>query len=69
MSSSETREGVQAGWIVEVAGHRVGDAPRSGEVLEVLGSPESPHYRVRWENGHESLFFPSSDVVLRAPAR
>lgn len=62
-----TDEGVQAGWLVEVTGHRLGEAPRTGEVLEVIGAPHS-HYRVRWEDGHVSLFFPGSDVVLRPPA-
>lgn len=68
MPAEETHETVQPGWIVEVTGHRVGDAPRFGEVLEVLGTDAHPHYRVRWEDAHESLFYPASDVVLRAPA-
>lgn len=38
----------------------LGRPPRRGEVLEVLGDGESVHYRVRWDDGHESLFFPSS---------
>ena len=31
---------------------------RTGEVLEVLGPPDRPCYRVRWEGGQESLFHP-----------
>jgi hypothetical protein len=31
---------------------------RSGEVIEVIGQGEREHYRVRWVDGHESLFFP-----------
>ncbi len=38
---------------------RTGQAPREGEILEVLGAGEGVHYRVRWEDGHESTFFPS----------
>jgi len=67
MSKARTQDEVGRGWIVEVTGHRVGDAPRMGEVLEVVGDPAAIHYRVRWEDGHESLFFPSSDVVVRPP--
>lgn len=38
----------------------LGHPPRRGEVLEVLGSGDTQHYRVRWDDGHESLFYPSS---------
>jgi prolyl-tRNA editing enzyme YbaK/EbsC (Cys-tRNA(Pro) deacylase) len=56
--------------VVEVAGRRVGEAPRLGEVLEVLRSGDRVHYRVRWDDGHESIFYPSSDTTLRpAPPR
>ena len=48
-----------------VRGHRVGDADRHAEVLEVLGEGESLHYRVRWlEDGHESTYFPGTDAVI-----
>lgn len=59
----ETR--TRSGDYVEIFGHRVGDAPRSGEILEVLGSEAHPHYRVRWEDGRVSLLFPGSDVVVK----
>lgn len=38
----------------------LGHPPRKGEVLEILGDGETIHYRVRWDDGHESLFFPGS---------
>ncbi|HZO97962.1 MAG TPA: DUF1918 domain-containing protein [Gaiellaceae bacterium] len=57
----------QVGDVVEISGHRVGEATRTGEVLEVLGSPRQPHFRVRWEDGHESVFYPSSDALVRPP--
>ena len=41
--------------------HRVGQDDRRGEVLEVHGTDGQPPYRVRWSDGHEGLFFPSSD--------
>ncbi len=37
---------------------------RSGEVLEVLGHLETRHYRVRWQDGHESIYFPGPDARL-----
>jgi Domain of unknown function (DUF1918) len=42
---------------------RTGQAAREGEILEVLGTGEGVHYRVRWENGHESTFFPSGGSI------
>jgi hypothetical protein len=41
---------------------------RSGEVIEVIGQGEREHYRVRWLDGHESVFFPGPDARVE-PAR
>jgi Domain of unknown function (DUF1918) len=41
--------------------------PRSGVVEEVLKVEPSPRYRIRWDDGHESIYTPSSGA-LRAPA-
>ncbi len=39
------------------------DMPRrQGEVLEVIGEGDAEHYRVRWQDGHESLYFPGPDA-------
>jgi uncharacterized protein DUF1918 len=47
---------------IVVDGQHTGDSPRRGEVLEVLQQGGIVHYRVRWDDGHESVFFPSSDA-------
>ena len=67
----KTVDGVQVtvGDVVEITGHSVGDQPRSAEVIEILGSGEREHYRVRWEDGHESVFFPGEDAVVRHARR
>ncbi len=57
----------QVGDLIEITGHSVGDAPRTGEILEVLGEPGYEHFRVRWEDGHESINFPGEDAVIRHP--
>jgi hypothetical protein len=44
--------------------HAVGGTRRTGEVLEVLGTPEHPRYRIRWADGHESIVAPGSDASL-----
>lgn len=46
-----------------VDGGHVGEEPRKGLVLEVLGEPGHEHYLVRWDdNGHETIFFPGPDA-------
>jgi hypothetical protein len=40
-------------------------ARRHGEVLEVLGEGEREHYRVRWSDGHESVYFPGPDARVQ----
>jgi Domain of unknown function (DUF1918) len=50
----------KAGDRIVVESLRVGQPRREGEVLEVVAG-EREHYRVRWDDGHESIYFPSSD--------
>jgi hypothetical protein len=41
------------------------DSPRRvGEVLEVPHADGEPPYRVRWQDGHESLWYPGADSHL-----
>lgn len=55
----------RVGDLVIVEGHKVGEGRRTGEVLEVLGEAGHEHYRVRWEDGHESVFYPSNDATIQ----
>jgi hypothetical protein len=50
--------------MVVIEGHHVGEGRRTGEILEVLGEPGHEHYRVRWEDGRETVFYPSSDATV-----
>ena len=54
-------------WL-EVAG-LPGNASRRGQIIEVLGRPDHVHYRVRWDEQHESLFFPADGVHVHAASR
>ena len=47
--------------IVESA--KAGQPSREGEILEVLASSMGPRYRVRWDDGHESVIRPSAGSV------
>jgi hypothetical protein len=58
----------QEGDIVVIAGHHVGEPERLGEIVETLGAPDHVHYRVRWDDGSETLFYPGSDATIR-PSR
>jgi hypothetical protein len=42
--------------------------PRPGVVEEVLRGDPSPRYRIRWDDGHESIYTPASGS-LRAEQR
>ena len=37
-----------------------GEPKREGEILEVEVRDGVVHYRVRWDDGHETIFFPGS---------
>jgi hypothetical protein len=50
-----------------VESDKVGRASRSGEVLEVLGASAHHHYRVRWDDGHETTYFPSAGASVEPP--
>jgi len=65
MKATETQV-PKPGDAVEIHGHRVGESARSGEILEVIGEPGHQHFRVRWEDGRESVVFPSSDAIVRS---
>lgn len=50
---------------IVIRGHRVGDANRDCEVLEVRGVDGGSPYVVRWgDGGHETLFFPGPDATV-----
>lgn len=59
----------QPGDVVVVHGHSTGEPERTGVILEVLGPSRHRHYRVRWDEEHESLFWPGSDATVRRGTR
>jgi hypothetical protein len=47
-----------------------GKPSRSGKIVEILGGPGHEHYRVRWDDQHESIVYPADGVsIARAPGR
>jgi hypothetical protein len=43
-----------------------GRPPRRGQILHVLDEGRHVHYRVRWDERHESIFFPTDETVVIA---
>lgn len=43
--------------------------PRLGVIEEVLRGEPAPRYRVRWEDGHESVYTPASGALQAQPRR
>jgi hypothetical protein len=41
-----------------------GEPERSGEVLECTEPGGGPPYRVRWDDGHTGLFYPSGTATV-----
>ncbi|CAM5572611.1 hypothetical protein GCM10010329_72340 [Streptomyces spiroverticillatus] len=46
-------------------GRIVGQRDRVAEIVEVLGADGLPPYRVRFEDGHETVMSPGPDTVVR----
>jgi hypothetical protein len=48
---------------VSMESERAGQSAREGVIVEVLGADESAHYRVRWDDGHETTFYPTAGSI------
>ena len=65
MPPDTTHKTTKRGDLIVVSGHHVGEPERIGEILEVLGEPAHERFRVRWDDGHESIFYPGSDAHVQ----
>ena len=41
-----------------------GEPARRGEIIEILGQPGHEHFRVRWDEQHESIVYPADGVSV-----
>lgn len=48
-------------------GRTVGQPDQVVEIVEVLGEDGGPPFRVRFEDGHETLMSPGPDSVVKRP--
>lgn len=56
-------------------GDRVGEqapsterASRTGVIEDVVRGDPSPRYRIRWDDGHESIYTPAGGCLHKLPA-
>jgi hypothetical protein len=54
----------QVGDRIVIESRKVGGGRKSGEIVEVIAGGAGSHYRVRWDDGHESIVYPSSDASI-----
>ena len=54
---------------VEVEAESTERPPRSGVIEEVLREEPAPRYRIRWDDGHESIYTPAAGALRRAKAK
>jgi hypothetical protein len=54
---------------IEIESETVGTPTREGEILEVLQGEVSVRYRVRWQDGHETVFTPSGGTARIIPSK
>jgi hypothetical protein len=65
----QTQGQARPGDIVVVHSRFTGDPGRTGVIEEVLGPPDHPHFRVRWDEEHVSLLWPGPDATVRPGSR
>jgi hypothetical protein len=59
--------GARAGDWIEAHGIH-GEPARRGRIVEVLGEAGHEHFRVRWDERHESIVYPADGVtIVRQP--
>jgi hypothetical protein len=57
---------LEVGNRVKVESESTERAPRTGVIEEVIGDARSPRYRIRWDDGHETIYTPAAGGVSRA---
>lgn len=64
---------IEVGKRIEAESESTSRRPRTGIIEEVLRGEPQPRYRVRWDDGHESIYAPASGALRvqrrRAAAR
>jgi Domain of unknown function (DUF1918) len=57
---------LKAGNRVKVESESTERPPRTGVIEEVVEGGHSPRYRIRWDDGHESIYTPAAGALHAA---
>jgi hypothetical protein len=57
---------LKAGDRVEVESESTERPARQGVIEEVVSTDPSPRYRIRWDDGHESIYTPAAGALRPA---
>ena len=57
---------LKVGSCVKLESESVAWAARKGVIEEVVREAPSPRYRIRWDDGHESIYTPAAGALRRA---
>jgi Domain of unknown function (DUF1918) len=68
-SASKRPTTPKPGDLIVIESEKVGTPPREGEVLEVVQGQVSVSYRVRWQDGHQSVIAPGAGNTSIIPTR
>jgi len=63
---------LKPGTRVEIEAESTDRAPRTGVIEEVVRDEPHPRYRIRWDDGHETIYTPAAGalrVATRPPGR
>ncbi len=62
MPTANTSSAHVGDWIETHGLH--GEPARRGQIVELLGHEGHEHYRVRWDEQHESILYPADGVII-----
>jgi len=69
MSAKNTPAAARVGDLLEARGIH-GEPARRGQIVEILGEPRHEHYKVHWDEQHESIVYPADGVeIIRKRSR
>jgi hypothetical protein len=61
--TNDPRPGTRVGDWLETRGIH-GEPAHRGQIVEILGAGGHEHYRVRWDERHESIVYPADGVTV-----
>jgi len=59
----KTTSSAQVGDWIEAHGVH-GQPSRRGQIVELLGHDQREHYRVHWDEQHESIVYPADGILI-----